>query len=376
MFWFSLIMILLAVASGYLMLWRIPTAQDGTPGDPAVARLTPSDLTVVIPAYNEAERIGPLLASLQRQQGVDHDCFLVVDDHSTDQTARMASEMGFRVILADPRSPGWIGKSRACWSGAKSAAGRYLIFLDADTCLERPDSVQRLVAAYRESGSSGIVSVQPWHAIHRVYENLSALFNIIVMAGINVFTPWGNKIRGAGAFGPCLICRRDHYFLAGGHEQIRASVMDDLALSQAFANLNLPTVCLGGRGVIRFRMYPEGIRSLIEGWTKNFATAAGSTHPLVLTMIIIWISGGFSTTALLIRSLRIGSLLPIAAAAAACLIFYLQLLWQSRRTGGFHPLALLPYPLHFLFFTGLFLWSLYLTRIKRRVSWRGRSIDV
>ncbi len=39
-------------------------------------------------------------------------------------------------------------------------------------------------------------------------------------------------------------------------------------------------------------------------------------------------------------------------------------------------MALILYPLHSLFFTGLFMWSLYLTKIKRRVSWRGRSIDV
>lgn len=376
MFWFSLVMIFLAITGGFLMLWRIPLVNHPSEIASAEPHLTPSDLIVIIPAYNEAERISPLLRSLLEQEGVDRACFVVVDDHSSDQTAQIASDMGFRVIVSDPRRPGWIGKSRACWSGARSAVCRYLMFLDADTRLEGPDSLRQLVTAYQSAGDSGIVSVQPWHEIHRAYENLSALFNIIVMAGISTFTPWGRKIRGAGAFGPCLICRQDQYMQAGGHERVRGFVMDDLALSEAFAAHGLPTVCLGGRRVIRFRMYPEGIRSLVEGWTKNFGTAAGSTHPLVFTLIIAWISGGFSTTALLVRSILIGPPWQFAAAMALCLVYYGQLLWHSRRTGSFHPMALILYPLHSLFFTGLFMWSLYLTKIKRRVSWRGRSIDV
>lgn len=364
--------IVAALLSGFLMLWRIPLAQsiDGIEDNrPA------QSVSIIIPARNEELRLPVLLESLCQQE-FQPDELIVVDDQSTDNTAQIAKEAGGRVISVAELEDGWIGKSHACWSGARLSACEWLLFLDADTRMVNPHSLRRLLITFETLGGRGSLSVQPYHTVVRLYESLSAVFNIIVMAGMNVFTPWGTTIPSAGLFGPCMLCRRDDYFRVGGHEAIRGDVMEDLSLGQAFRKCGLPVHCLGGQGVISFRMYPDGMHQLIEGWTKNFGTAAASTHPLIFAMITVWISGGFSTMALLLYGILDSSLLWITAGSLAYMVYALQLWWLARKVGNFQPLLFAVFPVLLGFFTLMFLKSFYQTKVLHSVRWRGRQVKV
>ncbi len=377
----STIVIVLSLVSGLLLLWRIPLARPVSQPHPGQGPMPEQDtqsisglkVTVIVPARNEARRLPPLLASIKQQDFVPHE-FIVVDDQSTDDTALIARSSGATVIPAMDPGEGWIGKSRACWTGAQAATGDWLLFLDADTRLTSPDSLSRILLSFRDAGGRGSLSLQPYHTVVRLYENLSAIFNIIVMAGMSVFTPLGDKLKSAGLFGPCLICQRTDYFAVGGHEAIRGSVMDDLSLGQSFLEAGLPVHCLGGRGVISFRMYPEGIGQLFEGWTKNFGSASTLTHPLVFLLIIIWICGGFSLITLLIRVMSLSSTGYLLFAVFAYLAYAGLMIHLARKTGNFKLPLLLLFPVLLVFFALTFFWSLYLTRIRRTVHWRGRQI--
>ncbi|NMC26794.1 MAG: glycosyltransferase [Syntrophomonadaceae bacterium] len=368
----SSIIIAAALVSGFLLLWRIPLVQSI---DGIEDKRPAESVSVIIPARNEALRLPLLLESLCQQEFQPEE-IIVVDDQSTDSTAQIATAAGVQVISVTELEDGWIGKSKACWSGARLSAGEWLLFLDADTRLVNPFSLRRLLINFETLGGRGSLSVQPYHTVVRFYESLSAVFNIIVMAGMNVFTPWGTRVPSAGLFGPCMLCRRDDYFRVGGHEAIRGDVMEDLSLGQAFRKGGLPVHCLGGREVISFRMYPDGLAQLIEGWTKNFGTAASSTHPLIFAMIIAWISGGFSTLTLLLYGIRDSSLLWISAGILAYMFYALQLLWLARKVGNFHPMLFTVFPVLLGFFTLIFLKSFYQTKVLRTVSWRGRQVKV
>ncbi len=90
--------------------------------------------SVIIPAYNEQVWLARSLPALRdAMTGLPWEGeVIVVDNNSTDQTAQVAREHGARVVF-EPRNQ----ISRARNAGAHVARGRYLVFLDADTCLSR-----------------------------------------------------------------------------------------------------------------------------------------------------------------------------------------------------------------------------------------------
>ena len=90
------------------------------------------DVSVIVPARNEEANLANCLRSLVGQSGPSYE-IIVVDDHSSDRTGEMAKSFPVRVITADPLPEGWSGKCNACWSGAKVAKGKWLLFTDADT---------------------------------------------------------------------------------------------------------------------------------------------------------------------------------------------------------------------------------------------------
>ncbi len=327
-------------------------------------------LSVIIPARNEAHNLPALLASLRDQRPAPAAC-IVVDDGSEDGTGDLARRFGstapfpVEVIRAAERPEGWTGKSWACWTGAEAAKSGLLLFLDADTRLA-PTGIARLFAAWRERG--GLLSVQPRHRMERLTERLSAFFNISVMAGLGAFSVAGSRVEPSGAFGPCLLCSRDAYCASGGHRGVRASIVEDIALARAFQAQGFAVDCRGGRGTIEFRMYPGGFGELLEGWTKNVASGAAGSKWWAVLLLVLWMSGALAAALTAILSPPGGFLLYLAYA--------LQIGLMLRRIGSFGIPAALFYPVPLLFFFLVFFRSLYLTKVRRRVVWKGRSIDL
>ena len=365
--------------SGLLMLWRIPALPRIREGHQVVSEAAAEDLrllSVVIPAYNEQDRLPSLLDSLSRQQPSPLE-ILVVDDSSTDRTAQVAEERGFYVLRSEDLGPDWIGKSRACWTGARKTTGTWLLFLDADVTLDAPDALARLCAAFRAHGAGGLMSWQPYHRTRRLYESLSLFFSTIALAGSGVFTPLGERVSTAGAFGPALLCTREAYEAAGEHRAVRSEVMEDLALGRLMRKAGHPVQCLPGRGILSYRMYPDGVGRLVEGWTKNFSTGAAWTHPMILLLCILWLTGGIVAAVRWIWTLAdTPDPGQVALAAVAYLGYVLLVGWNARKAGRWHPAVILLYPVPLVFFVLVFGWSWVRTRILRRVSWRGRPIDL
>jgi 4,4'-diaponeurosporenoate glycosyltransferase len=93
-------------------------------------------ISVIIPARNEEHALPNLLDSLSCQLSGE-DEVIVVDDHSEDNTKKVAENSGVKVLESLPTPEGWIGKTWACYQGASVASGEILVFLDADTVLEK-----------------------------------------------------------------------------------------------------------------------------------------------------------------------------------------------------------------------------------------------
>ncbi|MHB8633826.1 MAG: polyprenol monophosphomannose synthase, partial [Thermoplasmatota archaeon] len=115
-------------------------------------------LSVVIPTYNEAANIGPLLADLRSAlSGVDAE-FVVVDDDSKDGTAEKARAAGGRVIVrTDER-----GLGTAVVRGIEVAMGTYVAVMDADF-QHPPQVIPRLLEKAQKTGADLVVGSRYAH---------------------------------------------------------------------------------------------------------------------------------------------------------------------------------------------------------------------
>ncbi len=269
---------------GFVFLWRIPNPRNS--GNPNSAS---SEVSIIIPARNEEQNLAILIHSLKHQTLKPLEV-IVMDDHSEDRTAAIAGEGDCVVLRSEDLPESWAGKPWACWQGANIARGDILLFLDADTFLE-PDGLSRILYEYQEK--RGLLSIQPFHQMKKAYERLSAFFNIVAMGGMRSFTLMGDKLQPLGAFGPCMVCSREDYFAVGGHshEKVRGEILESLALGKVFLRANRSVHCYGGKGSISFRMYPAGLASLIEGFSKGFGTGANAMSLGSLLMMVCWIFG-------------------------------------------------------------------------------------
>lgn len=138
---------------------RTPTsirAADSARGDTRVSQapVTRAETSVsfVIPARNEAARLGELLDSIRSQRLPDCDVateVIVADARSSDATAEIARAAGCHVVTAPPGSA-----AAARNAGAASAGGQYLAFVDADCRLP----ADWLIAMLKELTSPGVVA--------------------------------------------------------------------------------------------------------------------------------------------------------------------------------------------------------------------------
>jgi dolichyl-phosphate beta-glucosyltransferase len=93
----------------------------------------PPYLSVIIPAYNESERIVPTIGAVASQVcdlGLAWE-LIIADDGSTDDTVSIAEDLGL-VNLRVLRTPQNGGKGSAVQRGMAAARGEYILFADAD----------------------------------------------------------------------------------------------------------------------------------------------------------------------------------------------------------------------------------------------------
>ena len=85
-----------------------------------------SDISIIIPTYNEADRLAELLKGLLLLPGAE---VLVVDGGSNDNTVGLATALGAKVLKSPP------GRAVQMNTGARVARGDILLFLHGDTRL-------------------------------------------------------------------------------------------------------------------------------------------------------------------------------------------------------------------------------------------------
>jgi hopene-associated glycosyltransferase HpnB len=202
-----------------------------------------------MPARNEAATVAPAIASLAAQSYPGDFRIMLVDDHSSDDTAALARSAAplerLTVISAAPLPPGWTGKLWALSEGVRRSTSTliqldappadppdYYLFTDADI-VHPPDALRSLMARAEEERYD-LVSYMVRLACRSTAER--ALVPAFVFFFFLLYPPaWIRDPRyvTAGAAGGCILIRRDALEAMGGLARIRGEWIDDCALAAA-----------------------------------------------------------------------------------------------------------------------------------------------
>ena len=298
-------------------------------------------VSVLVPARDEAHRIGPLLSSLPRDVQV-----LVLDDGSTDGTGDLVRAAGFPVLEGQPLPEGWLGKPWACQQLADAAAGDVLVFVDADVALA-PGAVAATVAAL-----DGLDLVSPYP--RQLATGRARLVQPLLQWSILTFLPSGgvrsSRPSLSAANGQLLAVRRDAYERAGGHAAVRDQVVEDVALLRAVKRAGGRGGVVDGTHLAATRMYDDW-PGLVEGYTKSLHTVPAAVPAgLFVLYVLPWLRRG-------------------RAARLACAAGVLGRAVAARRTASTvldavgHPLSVL-----------LLCWLWLRSRWARERTWKGRVL--
>ncbi len=136
---------------------------DDCAADLLVAAKAGRTISMCIPCRDEAATIGPLVSVIRRElMGATSvvDELIVLDDRSTDDTARVATHAGARVVSIDDihlaHGTGH-GKGNALWATLLVSHGDIIVWCDGDVTSFEPGWVVKLVAPLLDDDSVSLV---------------------------------------------------------------------------------------------------------------------------------------------------------------------------------------------------------------------------
>jgi len=241
-----------------------------------------SEITVVIPARNEAAVIQGTLACLKEQgNGLQ---VVLVDDCSTDgttQAARQVSGLDLQIVAGQPLPAGWMGKVWALNQGVAQVGARYTLLLDADINLSRGViSALRELATKKQRSFVSIMATLPMNSFWEKLLTPAFIFFFKMLYPFGLAN--GPNRHFASAAGGCILLETSLFKEIGGLESIREALIDDCALAARVKASGART----WTGQSRLVTSARGYGGLGEIW--NMVARSGYTQlrysPLILLL--------------------------------------------------------------------------------------------
>lgn len=331
-------------------------------------------VSVIVPARNEEAAIERCIGSLLDQDYEGYEV-IVVDDESTDATAKIVSEMAerdprLRLVKGTALPEGWLGKPHALYQGAAAARGEILVLTDADSVHERTsiswgvtnlqDHDADLVSGYvgQEYGSLGESVVVP----------VTYLALLLLPMGL---LPRTKSSRFSFAIGQYIVLRCSALTDVGGFEANRDAIIDDMSMAIRMKDFGHREVFLDASKAARCHLY-TGFRDAFNGIKRSIYSALGASPVnVVLVSAIVLAFIVYPVGAVLWSALRFQApAVPLLAAVALFAALWGVIVWDRRVP----IVAWLLYPFVFLNLVVILNASMIGTGFGRGVEWKGRLI--
>jgi len=343
--------------------WRPWSTRERIEADAAAAgEADLGDITVLIPARDEAEVIGTTLSGLQAQgRGLQ---VVLVDDQSTDTTAQIAASFpNTRVISGKPLPSGWAGKLWALEQGKAEVKTPLTLLLDADIEL-RPGL---LTALLRHKRAQGLHFVSLMADLRRTsfWDRLLLPAFVYYFKLLYPFALSNSRFRYvAAAAGGCILVDTAALEKAGAFASLRDALIDDCTLARQIKNAGYRTWVGLSRGVVSLRPYGN-LGSIHEMVARSAFTQLYYSNLLLLLVTLIFAAAYWLPLAALFVP-------GVQGLAAAALLAMALAYWPTLRYYGMSPLWLLLTPLGATLYLAM-TWSSAIRYWRgTRSRWKGR----
>jgi chlorobactene glucosyltransferase len=234
-------------------------------------------LSVCIPARNEAANIARCVAAALQTRWPNIEV-IVVDDRSTDATVDAARSAGgddgrLHVVTGVEPPPGWAGKPWACARAAGEARGDLLCFVDADVALD-PDAIPALIRTLLKRRLSLVSVFGAWELIGFWEQVVIPTVGWLIRGAVDLDRVNDPGRPEAFANGQLILVERQAYSGMGGHESVRAQILEDVRLAEQFKRRGHSIGLVVAPWAFRVRLY-DTLGQIFAGYSKNLYEGMG-----------------------------------------------------------------------------------------------------
>ena len=245
-------------------------------------------VSVICPARNEADEVEAAVRSRLRDPARWLE-FILVDDRSTDGTGeildRLATEDDrIRVIHIDELPNGWLGKVHAQQRGIEIAQGDWYLFSDGDVHVD-PGLVESALAWANQQNADHVALIPRIVRGPRLMRICLPVMMLILVAALRLWRANDDRVDRAMGVGAFNLVRRQALEHAGGMDQLRMEIADDVGLGLIIQES-------GGRS--RLAVAPDRLRVIWYRSTRDFlqgmekgAAKFGHRAMLILQSILV-----------------------------------------------------------------------------------------
>src|SRR5262249_20126628 len=266
-------------------------------------------VTVLMPAKDEGEGVR---TSIERILALDyrHLALITIDDRSSDQTGTIMEEFArahpdrMKVIHIPPGGlpTGWLGKCNALHNATAQVSTDWILFIDADVKVE-PDSLAAVLALAVGRGYDA-VSIMTRLECEGFWEELILPLTAASVGAITLMSMTNEDKRKHIAFanGQFFLIRRAAYEKVGGHDPVRDTITQDVALMRLLKKNDFRVRLYYGRDFASTRMHTTW-RQLFNGWARIFSGVTNRKPWRILAaMAFVGVSGLSAYAALIVAA--------------------------------------------------------------------------
>ena len=250
-------------------------------------------ISILIPARNEEDIIESTIRSILKQNYQNFE-LIILNDNSTDQTKNIVEKLSMKnsqINLIDGAKlpQGWLGKNWACHQLSKQSKGKYILFIDADTQIDK-NTLSDALSVIKQDNID-LLSLVPDRDTILIADNaMKKIISWFIVCWLPMKLALSlNAPFLSATFGQFMLFKKSSFNNIGGFESIKDNPVDDFQLGRNIKRNKLRWTLYDGAKRISTRTYKTN-KDFISGYSKNIFPAVGYSISVFVSIFLILLS--------------------------------------------------------------------------------------